>query len=73
MVQVRDKGDYSRTKASDFKHHPALNLSIFFVNVQGVCLIQLYRLKNINLEYSIKNTQVHLLWFVKITFILVRL
>ena len=33
------KGNYPHTGASDSKHLPALILSIFLVNILGLCLI----------------------------------
>ena len=40
--------DYAQTRASDSKYLPAVILNIFFVNILGLCLISLYRLKKLS-------------------------
>ena len=38
MIAYYTKGDYVRTKASNFNNLLAVNLSIFLVNILGFCL-----------------------------------
>ena len=55
-----NKGDYARTRASDFKHLPAANLSIFsgeYTKFKPTILVDL-TIFNINLVYSLKNLQI---------------
>ena len=49
------KGDYARTRASDFKHLPAVILNVFLVNILGLCLISLHQFKKLVLQCFFMN------------------